>query len=473
MGQDDTAQTTWPADRLIELIQKLTGQKAPIEKMKSALNQTLSLTGPMGYSQFNELLLSLGYDRVEKDFFRFFSESGQEVASFDDLERIVRNFRVKAILRYGNVKFAFKTLSRMKRSEIDDALSAICFQVKLEEFASRHDPLIKLEPIPRSKTPCVGHIVERELTAKLEKLKSEGKPTAAEEKKLAELKGVQETGRRNLDTYLTFDHLDVYIATSMREPHEFWLVSGFIERLFASSLLKPLKLRWFDPTQCYCSSRIDKGLVEGLMLKRARCTIYLAQESDTLGKDSELASTLAQGKPVIAYVPRLGPYEDFKKAAAQIIQELYPGEDPRLVARRYLPLFMPRGAWENRDVRRWLDDDTSVNHEKILRLTYDSARAMYEDRADKLKNFHPLGLQVNLETGVANGVLVARTVAECAKLLRGIMLCDLEFEIQEPTPEIPLTLLREKLTGSVFRVVTEDELLTNTFWNFYKEGGSS
>jgi hypothetical protein len=39
------------------------------------------------------------------------------------------------------------------------------------------------------------------------------------------------------------------------------------------------------------------------MLRRASCTIYLAQESDTLGKDSELASTLAQGKPVVAYIP--------------------------------------------------------------------------------------------------------------------------------------------------------------------------
>jgi hypothetical protein len=50
------------------------------------------------------------------------------------------------------------------------------------------------------------------------------------------------------------------------------------------------------PTQAYCSDRIDKGIAEALMLKRAQCTIYLAQESDTLGKDSELASTLAQGK---------------------------------------------------------------------------------------------------------------------------------------------------------------------------------
>ena len=64
-----------------------------------------------------------------------------------------------------------------------------------------------------------------------------------------------------------------------------------------------LNLRFFDPTQSYMSNRVNKGLVESLMLKRAKCTVYSVQDTDTLGKDSELAATLAQGKPVIAYVP--------------------------------------------------------------------------------------------------------------------------------------------------------------------------
>ena len=77
-----------------------------------------------------------------------------------------------------------------------------------------------------------------------------------------------------------------------------------------------LKLRYFDPTQSLCENRIDKGLVEGLMLKRASCTIYMAQEIDTMGKDSELAATLAQRKPVIAYVP----YIDIEKHIKKIVK---------------------------------------------------------------------------------------------------------------------------------------------------------
>lgn len=39
--------------------------------------------------------------------------------------------------------------------------------------------------------------------------------------------------------------------------------------MFQQEPVKGLKLRYFDPTQAFCEDRIDKGLVEGLMLKRA------------------------------------------------------------------------------------------------------------------------------------------------------------------------------------------------------------
>ena len=72
------------------------------------------------------------------------------------------------------------------------------------------------------------------------------------------------------------------------------MVNKVIAEVFASPGLAKLKIRCFDPTQAYCLDRIDKGLAEGLMSKRAQCTVYLRKEADTLGKDSELASTLAQ-----------------------------------------------------------------------------------------------------------------------------------------------------------------------------------
>ena len=41
------------------------------------------------------------------------------------------------------------------------------------------------------------------------------------------------------------------------------------------------------------------------MLKRSSLTIYMAQKSDTFGKDSEASVALGQGKTVIVFVPKL------------------------------------------------------------------------------------------------------------------------------------------------------------------------
>ena len=85
-----------------------------------------------------------------------------------------------------------------------------------------------------------------------------------------------------------------------------------------------------------------------------------------------------------------------------------------------------------------------------------------------LKQSHPLGIQVHLETGVANGVLVAHSTAQCAELIRRVLTKTLEFELCEKMiDENRYLLLKEKTSESVFRVVTGDRFLTNVFWNFY------
>ena len=113
-----------------------------------------------------------------------------------------------------------------------------------------------------------------------------------------------------------------------------------------------------------------------------------------MGKDSELAATLAQGKPVIVYV----------------------SSEPRFV-------------------------DVDTRKEPV-----DMDR-----RAKTFKDSHPLGLQIDAKTGVAHGIIVVRTPDECARMLRKVLLHDLEFSIEHEGGNF---LLMEKETGSVLRVVT-------------------
>jgi hypothetical protein len=109
------------SSELRKIIEDLTGQKipfghdipAPAVKLFSAKK-----TKGVGYSQFNELLLYLGYDRVTHPFFQFIVnqkteyKTGAALKSVDAFRRGVDEFRKVAILFFGNVKFAFKTLSR-------------------------------------------------------------------------------------------------------------------------------------------------------------------------------------------------------------------------------------------------------------------------------------------------------------------------------------------------------------------------
>lgn len=349
--------------------------------------------------------------------------------------------------------------------------------------------------IERDQTWFVGEItgtlVEKELKEfdsyrlKLPKVKKDEKVIAFA-RHLTEMDeqfvAAQEIASRNTDVYLTWDHLDVYVATSMRNKWEYEEVFDFTSDLFSRPQLMQLKLRHFDPTQSKCDTSRDKGLLEGLMLKRASCTIYMAQETDTLGKDSELATTLAQGKPVIAYIPTVNP-DSFAKIVAErplrymklrllglqasgILDQV---EGLPRLAQTFLEEFalhraqQPFELWKARDTTEF--KQTKAYWRDLCLALAKAERIAFDKRAEVLQRYHPLAMQMDLTTGVANGVLVVRSIEKCADLLRAILTNGAEFDIR--VDEGCRTLV-ESISGSVFRVVTDNEKLTNSFWNLYK-----
>ncbi|MGH7146418.1 MAG: hypothetical protein ACREIJ_00740 [Nitrospiraceae bacterium] len=454
-------------NEIFELIQELTGQRIPFPEYKGTLqtHNPFEQEG-IGHSQLNEMLLTLGYDRVSYPFFLYLCEGKNKIDSLDALRSCVERFCTHAILLYGNVKFAFKTLSSYDEKKLGEALQQLQ-RVTTEHYETRHKVLHRIKKIDGTDVYYLGYLIAAQIEKKLA-----SDPTNADAIKQKEcMERIRKLGRSNHRTYLTYDHMDVYIATSMREKHEYFLVHEFIQKLFETPDLVPLNLRWFDPTQAYCDERIDKGLVEGLMVKRAKCTIYHVQETDTLGKDSELAATLAQGKPVVAYIPQLKNPAEFLGQAQLLARTLYPSESfEDLVLRKFLPIYYPLGAWTDPVVRGWLNRTRPFDLGEALTLLFEKAQEVYETRATTIKDSHPLGLQVNLATGVSNGVLVVRSVNDCAKLLRKIMLNEMEFDLEKKVAKnnkIVHWALREKISKCIFRVVTGDELLTNSFWNFY------
>jgi len=113
---------------------------------------------------------------------------------------------------------------------------------------------------------------------------------------------------------------------------------------------------------------------------------------------------------------------------------------------------------------------TDMDQGSAVALLVKTTRDHYNKRAETLKESHPLGIQVNLDTGVANGVLVVRSSQECAELIFRIITRRLEFRIEKKSLNgVDYHVLRETISDSIFRVMTGDAMLTNSFWNYYLE----
>jgi hypothetical protein len=247
--------------------------------------------------------------------------------------------------------------------------------------------------------------------------------------------------------------LDVYVATSMRDPLHFTTNWSFVRGLFHGGYLGDWHLRYFDPTQAYLTNRIHKGLLECLMIKRARLTVYNAQEADTFGKDAEAGVTLAQGKPVIVYVARLFEQLPSLRPVYEALDE-----GSRQEKEAFIDLLSERRFLDaaDRDILRGPDkgkgdvigrvigkhvpgllqalgDDPVVL--ELIRQGYDPGRAeqdlvkfalerilLLERRALTFRDVHPLSLQTSPIDGVARGVVVTRNLEDTAKVVSGLFL---------------------------------------------------
>ncbi len=496
-------------------------------------------------SQFNELLLLVNKDRVEPAFYRrFFPER----ALVSDLMLGVERFRKVAMLQYGNFVHAYRKLSRMGSIEaLDHELRELLTESPdpAAPFLSRSPKVIDVEHIPRNDTPLVGYLsvglLDREEKAAKLLMAATKDGTASKDwdaytdlvsrsvqpalattahavvsafRRRSASSGigdfatfldsslprivaragqgvqVQKKAAKNQDIYLTWDHMDVYFATSMRKPWEFYDLYGFIADLMTRPELSDLRLRHFDPTQCFTKLPADKGLVECLMLKRAKCTVYSVQDSDTLGKDSELAATLAQGKPVIAFVPEIDVADRagklFEENPAAVLERLrfvlYADENfmAETGPEEYSFVAEYKGLHDcilRMPFRSIPDDATDEfraadrsNLERLCKIVAAAEKRIYDRRAMTLKHSHPLALQVNLDTGVANGVLVVRTVEDCARLLRSVLTRTMDFALRD---ENGMWCLREAISGCAFRVTTKNRKIDNCFWNFYLRDASN
>lgn len=470
------------AEFTINCIEELCLQKFPSSEKKQIIGDLcrrakINKETELERRQFNEILLLCNETRVSEDFFNYFTK-GEGKLTVHDLPKLIDQLKKHSMLQFGNFKFALNNLIKSRNIENDLGNWIRDPEKIIQEFSTRPKQIMEIQKIPRNKVHHLGYLIKDKDNEVLKK------------------------GEFNTKVYLTSDYMDVYVATSMRGELDFHSVFDLCKAVFSRPKIKNLNLRYFDPTQSYHKNRIAKGLIEGLMLKRAKCTIYAAEESDSFGKDSELAATLAQGKPVIAFIPKFNPndkkYLDslYKLPLIKVldkamicIQEVSVQHwklfEAFLTAiENYLKDIEKKLAKENQKILK--DEDQlkktirirERKFEDFIQIVANAEAAFYDKRTDVLHKLHPLGFQINLESGVANGVLISRDYNQCAEILYDILTNQLEFDLIKPGeinkkegyPKDDLNyLLCEKKSKSAFRVITKDDLITNSFWNFYLE----
>ena len=113
-------------------------------------------------------------------------------------------------------------------------------------------------------------------------------------------------------------------------------------------------------------------------------------------------------------------------------------------------------------------DSYGKDAEAAMALSMGKPVIIYADeefRSSFFRDIHPLSRLINVETGVAIGAMVATSPDQVIEVLRGIFTNTLEYELVQPRPKY--LVLKDKLTQSVVRLQTSDDLLRETFWNHY------
>jgi hypothetical protein len=90
-----------------------------------------------------------------------------------------------------------------------------------------------------------------------------------------------------------------------------------------------------------------------------------------------------------------------------------------------------------------------------------------KERMRIFKEIHPLGRLIHFDTGIAVGAMVTQSRDEASILLDRILNNSMEYDFENHGDGY--FRLRERLTDSVVRLQTNNQMLRESFWNYYHQ----
>ena len=82
---------------------------------------------------------------------------------------------------------------------------------------------------------------------------------------------------------------------------------------------------------------------------------------------------------------------------------------------------------------------------------------------------HPLIRLIQFDSGIVNGAIVTKTLTDVPVLLDRLFSNQMEYDLPMKAKTDSYYLLKERVTQSTVRVITDDKMLTETFWNNYHQ----
>ncbi len=193
------------ADKIKCLLERFTGKPSRSDCCGFDHVNIITEDLDIGYSQFNELLLLLGFDRITKSCFQFLVDQKPDynetskISSVEQLEKGINEFHKIAILFFANVRRGFNVLA--KNEEDFSFYLQTLSPINPDAYAQRHKPILPVDPIDPDDTYLMGYLVQNEI-AKILKINPNDKDAKTMERRTEE---IIKRGKINQLAYLASD----------------------------------------------------------------------------------------------------------------------------------------------------------------------------------------------------------------------------------------------------------------------------
>lgn len=439
-------------DEVFERVSKLKEQ--PISKVQ--LNQLFSLSGlpSMTFGFFKYYWLSLPKHTYRIDKISGFSNALLDEEYITSIEQLYWGFKriyFDSLLYFGNITNGYKSLCQMNENELSNFFNEKRFPT---ETIKKRGKALDFEDIPKedryliSEMACKTYEAPEEDENNLKSFLIENYNLAIKKgltkpkiKDLLEgkyLKEEEEKKKKNVNIMqLKFSAEDI-LEKEIENKDDIEKYYGEIASRFTSSRKKAIK-----NTKYYLSLVSDLDVYVATSMRTKEDFIEMANTCEKIFHDPTISELHLR-------------YFDPTISAADGHEDKGLIECLMVKAAKLLVYTSGKKESYGKDAEAAM---ALSSGKPVIFYSTDS------DRANFYKHIHPLTKLIDFSTGVANGAIITFSLPQLVKIIKRIFENQMEYELDQTKPGY--FRLKEKLTNSIVRIQTNNELLYKSFWNYF------